>query len=139
MTKPLWKATGLLVSGASCTESRTENAEDFSPEVVKEAEVSSPTPVLDRLEGTSQQQTDEVSEILSALEDDVSESKKESLKDCAACAVMANKIRQLKNKLKSLQNKLIAVRKERFYSRRTGNFCIRKFSLYEAVDKIKYM
>jgi len=41
------------VSGANCTESCTKNAEDFSPEVVKEAEVSSPTPVLDPLEGTS--------------------------------------------------------------------------------------
>lgn len=118
------KAAIQAVSGVSCTESGNEFAEDFSPEVVKEAEVSSPTP--DPLEGTSQQQTDEVSEILSALEDDVSESEKESLKDCAACAVMANKIRQLKNKLKSLQNKLVAVRKERFYSRRTGNFCKRK-------------
>ncbi|XP_044164858.1 glutamic acid-rich protein-like [Acropora millepora] len=58
--------------------------------------------------------------MLSALEDDISESEKESMKDCAACAFMANKIRQLKNKLKSLQNKLIAVRKERFYSRRTA-------------------
>ncbi|XP_015762853.1 PREDICTED: leucine zipper protein 2-like [Acropora digitifera] len=106
-------------SGASCTESRTEWAEVFSPEAVKEAEVSSPTPVLDPWEGTSQQQTDEVSEILSALEEDISESEMESMKDCAACAFMANKIRQLKNKLKSLQNKLIAVRKERFFSRRT--------------------
>ena len=136
LLKQTIKAAIQAVSAASCTESRTENAEDFSPEVVKEAEVSSPTPVLDRLGGTSQQQTDEVSEMLSALEDDVSESEKQPLKDCAACAVMANKIRQLKNKLKSLQNKLIAVRKERFYSRRTGNFRIRKFSLYEAVDKI---
>ena len=114
LLKQTIKAAIQAVSGASCTESRTGNAEDFSPEVVKEAEVSSPTPVLDPLEGTSQQQTDEVSEIFSALEDDVLQSEKESLKDCAACAIMANKITQLKNKLKSLQNKLIAVRKERF-------------------------
>ena len=55
---------------------------------------------FDPLEGTSQQQTDDVSEILSALEDDVSESEKGSLKDCATCTVMANKIRQLRNRLK---------------------------------------
>ena len=120
LLKQTIKAAIQAASGASCTESRTEYAEVFSPEAVKEAKVSSPTPVLDPWEGMSQQQTDEVSEILSTVEDDVSESEKESMKDCAASAVMANTIRQLKNKLKSLQNKLIAVRKERFYSRRTG-------------------
>ena len=139
LLKQTIKAAIQAVSGASGTESRTENAENFSPEVVNEAEVSSPTPALDPLEGTSQQQTDEVSEILSALEDDVSESEKESLKDCATCTVMANKIRQLRNRLKSLQSKLTAVRKERFYSQRTGNFCFRNFSLCKAVDNIRYM
>lgn len=123
------------VSRVSCS----ENAEDSSPEVAKEAELSSPTPLLDSLEGTSLQQTSDICEILSAHEDDVSESEKESLKDCATCAVMANKIRQLKNKLKSHQEKLIAVRRERGFLRRTGNFCIRNFSLYEAIDKIRYM
>ena len=115
-------------------------AEESSPEVAQEAaEVSSPIPVLDPMEGTSQQQTDEVCEILSAHEDDVSESDKESLKDCRTCAIMANKLRQLKNKLKSLQNKMIPVRKERFYSRRTGNFCFGNFSLHGTVGRIGYM
>ena len=87
LLKQTIKAAIPAASGASCTESRTEYAEVFSPEAVKEAEVSSPTPVLDPWEGTSQQQTDEVSEILSALEDDVSESEKESMKDCVACGM----------------------------------------------------
>ena len=43
------------VSQASCTESRTKMAEESSPEVAQEAaEVSSPIPVLDPMEGTSQ-------------------------------------------------------------------------------------
>ena len=72
-------------------------AEDSSLEVAQEAiEVSSPTPVLGLMEGTSQQQTDKVCEILSAREDHVSESEKESLKDSPTCAIMANKIRELK-------------------------------------------
>ena len=100
------------VSRVSCS----ENAEDSSPEVAQEAELSSPTPVLDSLEGTSLQQTSDICEILSAHEDDVSESEKESLKDCATCAVMANKIRHLKNKLKLHQEKLIAVRRQRGFS-----------------------
>jgi len=115
------------VSRVSCSES-TKNAEDSSPEVAQEDELNSPTPVLDSLEGTSLQQTSDICEILSAHEDDVSESEKESLKECTTCAVMANKIRQLKNKLKSLQEKLIAVRREHGFSRRTGNFGIRNFS-----------
>ena len=138
LPKQTIKAAIQAVSQASCsTESRTESAEDLSPEVVtEEDEVSSPTTVFDPLEGTSQQQTDEGSDILSAFEDDVSESEKESPKDCTTCAVMANKIRQLKNKLKSLQNKLTDVRKERFYLRRTGNFCIIIFSLYRQCIKL---
>ena len=43
------------------------------------------------------QETSDVSQILSAHEEHVSESEKESLKDCATCAVMASKIRQLEN------------------------------------------
>jgi len=103
------------VSRVSCSQS-TKNAEDSSLEVAQEAELSSPTPVLDSLEGTSLQQTSDICEILSAHEDDVSESKKESLKDCATCAVMASKIRHLKNKLKLHQEKLIAVRRQRGFS-----------------------
>ena len=106
LLKQTVRAAIQAVSHASCTES-TKHSEDSSSEaeVAQEAEVTCSS--LDALEGTSLQETSEVSQMLSTHEDDVSESKKKSLNDCATCAVMASKIRQLEDKVKSLQGMYI--------------------------------